>query len=381
MVPAQADRDHRRGRGRGAPDRGDNGLLRRPPLAHVRVPALDLATAEAGEWYRVQPVGAVDAEGKPYHANVRVGSENKVMVVFSGGGVSVDDYTEARPATGILSDGFYTVIDGLDQLARTGFASDDKANPFRNWTVVQLPYSTGDFHAGAGINEVTGLDGEPMTVHHAGYTNLELVLDSVKEVTGTPSQLLITGGSAGGFGAAINADRVMDFFPDTPNVTTMVDSSLLLYDWNAASRNVWKSPAEISNVLTTDDFTLDALTALKADRPSVKVLFASSIRDESLARMQSYLDGGEFEVTPQDGVQYQADLTRMTHQLQEQVPEIGLYIFQGETDEDTGLTQHTIGDDTADRLAGNITPMEWVSEAVSGNVTSHGLELLDPHAA
>ncbi|WP_271983603.1 pectin acetylesterase-family hydrolase [Pseudoclavibacter terrae] len=342
----------------------------------VEFPPLDISSSESGQWYSVHPDGALTGDGKPYHANVRVGSENKVVVIFSGGGVSVDDYTEVRPTTSVLSEGFYNVLDGFDQLAKTGVAEDTDGNPFRDWTVVQMPYSTGDFHAGAGANQVAREDGESMTVHHTGYTNLQLVLESVKQITGTPTEILVTGGSAGGFGAAINTDQIVEFFPDTTNITTMVDSSLLLYDWNSASRNVWQSPEQISEILTTDNFTLDALTVLKEQHPSVKILFASSTRDESLARMQSYLNGGEFAVTAQDGEQYQADLTQMVDQLQEKVPGIGLYIFQGKTDKDTGLTQHTIGENTQDKLVANTTPLEWLASAVSGEVTSYGVDLL-----
>jgi hypothetical protein len=356
---------------------GGAGLVLVRHWLKAQFPVLDVDDAEVGKWYSVHPDGAIDAAGKPYHANLRVGSENKVMVVLGGGGVSVDSYTEARPVTGIFDKGFYTNIDGLDQLAKGGFARDTEGNPFRTWTVVHLPYSTGDFHAGAGVNEVVGLDGQSQSVHHAGFTNLELVLEAVKEITGTPTELMVTGSSAGGFGAAIVTGRVMDFFPDTTNVTTMVDSSLLLYDWNSVSRNVWKSPTEVAEVLTTNNCTLDALTALKADRPSVKILFASSIRDDTLSRMQSYLSGGEFEVSAQDGVQYQADLRMMVNQLRDQVPGVGLYIFQGKTKKRTGLTQHTIGRRTQDRLVGGTTPLEWVSRAVAGDVKSFGVELVN----
>lgn len=342
---------------------------------HTEFPRLEAETAEVGEWYSVHPDGAIDAAGNPYHANVRMGSENKVMVVFSGGGVSVDDYTEARAVTSALEVGFYTVLDGFDQLAKSGLADTD---PFKDWTVVHLPYSTGDFHAGAGSNVVTGVDGEPQTVHHAGFTNLELVLSDpdVHDVVGTPTDLLVTGGSAGGFGAAIDTTAVMEYFPETENVTTLVDSSLLLYDWHSVSEDVWKSPSAVSDVLSTDNFTLDALTALAEEHPSVKILFASSVRDESLARMQSYLSGGEFAVTAEDGIRYQADLTEMVEQLQEQVPGIGLYIFQGDTNATTGLTQHTIGPNTTDELVDGVTPLTWITDAVAGSVKSYGLELL-----
>lgn len=342
---------------------------------HSEFPRLEAETAEVGKWYSVHPDGAIDAAGNPYHANVRTGSENKVMVVFSGGGVSVDDYTEVRPVTSALEVGFYTVLDGFDQLAKTGLADTE---PFKNWTVVHLPYSTGDFHAGAGSNVVMGVDGEPQTVHHTGFTNLELVLSDpdVHDIVGTPTDLLVAGGSAGGFGAAIDTSAVMDYFPETENVTTLVDSSLLLYDWHSVSEDVWKSPSAVSDVLSTDNFTLDALTALAEEHPSVKILFASSVRDESLARMQSYLSGGEFAVTAEDGIRYQADLTEMVEQLQEQAPGIGLYIFQGDTNATTGLTQHTIGPNTTDELVDGVTPLTWITDAVAGSVKSYGLELI-----
>ena len=47
--------------------------------------------------YEYWPEGAVCANGKPYHGCIRLGSENKLMICFSGGGVSVDEYTAARP--------------------------------------------------------------------------------------------------------------------------------------------------------------------------------------------------------------------------------------------------------------------------------------------
>lgn len=357
---------------------GGGGYIAAQAWIHTEFSPLDPDTAEEGEWYSVQPDGAIDAFGNPYHANIRIGSEDKVMVVFGGGGVSVDDHTEARPVRSIFDEGFYTVLDGFDQLAKTGLAEDVDGNPFRDWTVIQFPYSTGDFHAGAGSNEIVGLDGEPVIVHHAGRTNLDLVLsdDAVEEVLGSPTELLVTGGSAGGFGAAINTGSVLEHLPDTTNVTTMVDSSLLLYDWRSVSEDIWHSPADVTGVLHTDNFTLDALTALKRDHPEVKILFASSIRDESLARMQSYLNGGPFDVSAEDGVEYERDLTVMVRNLQEQVPGIGLYIFEGEADDTTGLTQHTIGSNTRDELVEGTSPLEWLTRAVAGDVESFGIDLL-----
>jgi hypothetical protein len=356
---------------------GGAGYLALQHWINAEFPRIEDAAPENGHWYSVHPDHAINAANEPYHANFRKGSENKVVVLFSGGGVSVDDYTEARPVTGIGSQGFYNVLSGFDQLAKDGIGDDSDTNPFKDWTIVQLPYSTGDFHAGSGTNTVVGVDGEKHTVHHAGLTNLELVLDAVKAYVGNPTELLVAGSSAGGFGAAITTGVVMEHFPETTNVTTMVDSSLLLYDWNSVSVDVWKSPPSISKLLTSENITVDALTALRAQHPSVKILMASSVRDGTLAQMQSYLDGGPFSATPAGGVDYEQNLTATVEKLGNQVPGIGFYIFKGSEDEQTGLTQHTIGSSFDDPLVDGTTPLEWIHGAVLGNVENHGLELLD----
>ena len=50
-----------------------------------------------GKNYEYWPEGALCANGNPYHGCVRLGSANKLMIGFSGGGVSVDEHTAARP--------------------------------------------------------------------------------------------------------------------------------------------------------------------------------------------------------------------------------------------------------------------------------------------
>ena len=50
-----------------------------------------------GKNYEYWPEGALCANGNPYHGCIRLGSANKLMIGFSGGGVSVDAHTAARP--------------------------------------------------------------------------------------------------------------------------------------------------------------------------------------------------------------------------------------------------------------------------------------------
>ena len=46
-----------------------------------------------GKWYRVESTAMKDSEGNGYHALFKKGSENKVMVYFAGGGVSINEET------------------------------------------------------------------------------------------------------------------------------------------------------------------------------------------------------------------------------------------------------------------------------------------------
>ena len=46
-----------------------------------------------GKWYRVSDSVMKDSEGHSYHALFKKGSENKVMIYFAGGGVSINEET------------------------------------------------------------------------------------------------------------------------------------------------------------------------------------------------------------------------------------------------------------------------------------------------
>ena len=101
-----------------------------------------------GKWYRVSDSVMKDSEGHSYHALFKKGSENKVMIYFAGGGVSINEET-ARDDT------YNTKMVFPDLLANTtmnmgGLASATEDSPFGNWTMILFPYATGDFHSGTG---------------------------------------------------------------------------------------------------------------------------------------------------------------------------------------------------------------------------------------
>lgn len=58
----------------------------------LRYPQLK-ANPAVGKWYRVTSSEMKDSEGNGYHSFFRKGSENKVMIYFAGGGVSINEET------------------------------------------------------------------------------------------------------------------------------------------------------------------------------------------------------------------------------------------------------------------------------------------------
>ena len=329
---------------------------------------------KVGVWYQITPENAKSSDGSEWHGIFRKGSENKVVVYFFGGGVSI---------TGETSEGgtkfFATTMTGQDFVAQGGIGSMADENPFRDWTFIVIPYASGDFHTGTGEYHYTQ-NGKDKVVYHNGYNNYSAFIEEIKEYVGEPDTLLVTGFSAGGFATSLLADDVIDRFPTARNITVCVDSSLLLYDgWHDTAVNLWRSPKEISDRLTTNNIVLDSLTALYEKRgDSVKILFDCSYRDDTLQQYQAYIDSGKMDKTKELGDQFQQNLKDMVKGLQENIPGIGIYIWSFNQDEVTQNTQHTIlSSNVFDKLGNERSVCEWIYDAVMGDVQTIGLELLD----
>ena len=324
---------------------------------------------EPGTWYEVPVEGAKSSDGSEWHGIFRKGTENKVVVYFFGGGVSI------TPETSEGGKKFYaTTMLAQDFVAQGGIGSSAEENPFKGWNFIVIPYATGDFHAGTGTYE------GKKTVYHTGYSNYSAFIEQIKPYVGDPDTLLVTGFSAGGFATSLLADDVIDRFPGAENVTVCVDSSLLLYDgWHDTAVELWKSPEEISDRLTTNNLVLDSLTALHEKRgDSVKILFDCSFRDNTLMQYQSYIDSGKMDRTKELGDVFQRDLKEMVNGLQTNIPGVGIYIWSFEEDPDTHNTQHTIiSYNVFDKLGNDRSVGEWMFDAVNGDVRTYGLELLD----
>lgn len=346
---------------------------------------------EIGKWYRVSSSEMKSSEGGEYHALFKKGAENKVMVYFAGGGVSINEQT-AR------NDTYNTRLVWPDVLANItmnmgGLASDAEGNPFKDWTMILFPYATGDFHCGMGEYNYIDKDGKEKTLYHNGYTNFRAAMDLVFEKAGIENAeaVLVTGYSAGGWGASLLADDVFsDYFPNAASKTVLVDSSIGSYkDWKGVAEQVWQAPKHIVDRIRTNNITYDSLAALyEKHGDAVNILFDCSTRDGDLAKVGRYFrdlvldeETGEMPIEDKDGDIFQAFLKDFVTDLKANT-NANVFIFDGYTwyDRPYNLTSHTIIstpyvfehlNNTGSSIA------EWVVDAMNGSPRDYGLDLVD----
>jgi hypothetical protein len=183
-------------------------------------------------WYTID--GSKCRDGSPAGFFLHRGNVGKLLIYLEGGGacsngsfcnfnpVSVNTVlagdgsnvfgTAAGTGPGRQQPGSYT--DSSHTGAPAGiFATENAANPFMGWNQVYVPYCTGDVHYGKKENAM--VPGSTVPQQFAGGRNMELFIGQiVPTFKDSVDKVVLTGSSAGGFGAALNFSMVQDAFGD-----------------------------------------------------------------------------------------------------------------------------------------------------------------------
>lgn len=259
-----------------------------------------------------------------------------------------------------------------------GISSSSKDNPLNDWTFINVPYCTGDWHIGTNDFAYTDKDGNSQILHHHGYTNFKLMMEMILPYIENPEAVLVTGWSGGGFGASFLAEEIfIDYFPQVQNKTVLVDAAFLLKDdWKNIADSVWRTPEHIANRFTGDNLVLDSLHSLSENVTDAKILFLCSIRDEALTKYQNYLNTGAFEANKAAGKEFEKNLKDMVDELLA-LPNTSAFIWS-DKDNDTDLTAHTVTMiQFVDAKYGGIRVSDWLMDAITGKLTNYGLDLLN----
>ncbi|MEO0492171.1 MAG: pectin acetylesterase-family hydrolase [Actinomycetota bacterium] len=148
------------------------------------------------------------SDGSEYSYWVREGDPSKVMLFFDGGGACFSAEScdpSGSPTYSIAAD------DDLNQSTNGVFDLDNPENPVGDWTMIFMPYCTGDVHIGTNAAQDYG-DG--IVVNHTGYLNATKGFDEVVANYADADQVLVTGSSAGGVPVPLFAGLLADALPE-----------------------------------------------------------------------------------------------------------------------------------------------------------------------
>jgi cysteine-rich repeat protein len=131
-----------------------------------------------------------------------------LMIYLEGGGACFNDVCDFSA----FNIPFIPPPDGI-------FNRNNPGNPVKDWSMIYVPYCTGDIHGG---DRDTELGGQVRTFR--GYRNITRYLELWVPKFADAERVLLTGISAGGFGAGLNALQVADAFGQDPQIIVIDDS-------------------------------------------------------------------------------------------------------------------------------------------------------------
>ncbi len=209
-----------------------------------------LPAADDGVWTWVDFPEAKCRDGSPAGMGVRYGTGTGLAIYFEGGGACFNTFTcGANPSNYDSGD-----FDSFIAQAGSGgiYDSGNPDNPLADWTWVYVPYCTGDVHAGARPDGT--IDGVAGMQQFVGYLNVGMFLERiVPTFINDTDHVLVTGQSAGGFGAAFNYDRIADAFPGK-KVTLLDDSGPPMSDafMVPCLQQLWRDAWNLDEILPPD---------------------------------------------------------------------------------------------------------------------------------
>lgn len=205
------------------------------------------APARSSDWTRVAPGGdttcALDA---PYSFFHRDGTDPSRLVVYFQGGGACWDWVSC-------SGMFDTRVDD-DELSQFRGILDrsNPENPFKDFAMVFVPYCTGDVHIGDASRRY-GDDPASRPVAHRGARNARAVLAWLAAQKRSPRTVVVTGTSAGSYGALFHTPSLARMYPAArivmigdSGVPLLSDNRKVLQSWGADEvlAQLWSRPRE-----------------------------------------------------------------------------------------------------------------------------------------
>jgi len=229
-----------------------------------------------------------------------------LFIFFEGGGACWD-YLRCVAYQGATNRGPVQAAQWAtrEQALPEPFDRTRDSNPFRNATMIYIPYCTGDLHVGDNVMNYTS-GSSTVTYNHKGGPDTIAFLSRVASTWVNPVRVVVSGSSAGGYGAALNYDLVRRTFPEARMY--LVDDAGPLLEGSAVSddlRNAWITSWNIGGLI-------DGLcSGCRADFSLLHTTLTKRYPNDRMALMSSWQDGTISFYFSLTAAEFQTDLMLM----------------------------------------------------------------------
>lgn len=297
-----------------------------PSLALAQDSSSGAAATPGGDgWVRIVPE-PVTIDGKLYSPTCsaapgtttstfayyyRKGTADGLAVFFNGGGACWNDATCSKPR--LAGDkAFFSGKDDEDAVGvyksellpgdgpshMTGLLDrSNPDNPVHDWSMIFVPYCTGDVHSGSNTAHYKFPDtGKPFTIEHRGWDNMQVIMAWMRTNVPAPTHLLVAGSSAGAYGAATHYTSLRLLYPDAravflgdsgQGVTTPEFERVRNKNWN------YQLPAVVFGPNPQDTPDTAVVAKLAAYFPKDRFAQFTSIHDATQSAFYAQMNPGQ----------------------------------------------------------------------------------------
>jgi hypothetical protein len=328
-------------------------------LARLRVACLSVLlaagcgggdTAPENVWTWVDLPDARCSDGSATGVGVNSGSGDTVVLFLDGGGACWDTLTCFRFETAAPGPFGPAQLDArLEDVPGSILDRTLAGAPFADATLVFVPYCTGDVHMGDATQRYPD---SPREWRHHGKKNLEAALAWIGANLAAPAKVVVSGASAGGFGALFAFDLVSGRWPGAKGY--LLDDSgppLVGDDFNPLLRAAWFISWRLDETLLpicpecARDLS-ELLPALARRHPTARLGLLSS-REDQVIRSYVALSPAGFERA----------LLQLEAEVVAPLPGAAMFLVPGE--------QHTMLGAPGTFTAGEVPLLEWIGRMVA----------------
>ncbi len=316
-------------------------------------------------WQYFEIAGTKCIDGTPAGFSVNYNpASTKLAIYLEGGGACFNSFCEQLFSRGPNQ----PTIGGI-------FDRQNAANPIADWTWVYIPYCSGDVYGGAAETMV----GNKLRTFN-GYGNITSFLAHI-----VPSfeadQVLLSGASAGGFGAAVNFAQTQRAFGDVPVV--LVDDSgppMSGEVFPPCLQQLWKTTWGLDKTLVAecgsdcdgkDAFIATAFDSVRREFPTMTAGLFSSTGDQTIRTFAGYGWAGGYDMCgniPNAVTQqaYQAGLEELRTNAASVGTGFGTFYIGG--------SSHTIlrSSQLYTTMSGGMTVPQWITGLLGGTAANVG---------